>query len=420
MAIFIFIFWILNLINLFAAESNISLSEHPIYKLIDKKMPQTSQDKPLDVKIGFYIESLGNFRSTEMAFDVDLYVYTSWKDASMSHNQTGYILINDKNVLDKMWVPDLYFANARTAYFHDVTVPNFNMFIDKDGVISYGTRVTLTVACNLVLKNYPLDKQTCSIKIISYAHVKEEMNVTWFTEGSVRYNPEIGLPEFKIMAITSDYCNGTFHYTITDTSSRIGDFSCLLGLIDLERAIGYHIVQSYLPNAAIVIISWVSFWIDRRAVPARVSLSFTCLLTLSTQGNGLRYALPPVSYSKAIDHWFGVCMLFIFGVLLEFALVNSYMRRANKYNNLAQSMRWSTPGIYNHPETDTDTEEDPVRRHKLGNFVSQPELVYKAMFFNRRALAVDQISRVAFPGAFACFNLVYWYYYLYYSNSVES
>lgn len=145
--------------------------------------------------------------------------------------------------------------------------------------------VTLTVACNLVLKNYPLDKQTCSIKIISCkyslkilqnssfaffklkfyfadAHVKEEINVTWFTEGSVRYNPEIGLPEFKIMAITSDYCNGTFHYTITDTSSRIGDFSCLLGLIDLERAIGYHIVQSYLPNAAIVIISWVSFWVS--------------------------------------------------------------------------------------------------------------------------------------------------------------
>ena len=58
----------------------------------------------------------------------------------MSHNEKGHILINDKNVLDKMWVPDLYFANARTAYFHDVTVPNFNMFIDKDGVISYGTR----------------------------------------------------------------------------------------------------------------------------------------------------------------------------------------------------------------------------------------------------------------------------------------
>ena len=93
------------------------------------------------------------------------------------------------------------------------------------------------------------------------AHVKQEMNATWFKDAAVRFNPEIGLPEFKIMSISSGYCNGTFHYTITDNSSRIGDFSCLLGLIELERAIGYHIVQSYLPNAAIVIISWVSFWV---------------------------------------------------------------------------------------------------------------------------------------------------------------
>uniref|UniRef100_A0A7E4UUB1 Ig-like domain-containing protein n=1 Tax=Panagrellus redivivus TaxID=6233 RepID=A0A7E4UUB1_PANRE len=396
------------------AQNQSLMSTHPIYKLIRKKIPRVG-NAPLDVKFGFYIESLGNFRSNEMAFDVDMYLYMSWTDAAMEHDDEEYVLINDKTVLENMWVPDLYFANARTAYFHDVTVPNFNMFINKDGVIAYGTRVTLTVACNLVLKNYPLDSQTCSIKIISYAHVIPMMNVTWFNEGAVRFNAEIGLPEFKIMSIRPAYCNGTFHYTITENSSRVGEFSCLMGLIELERAIGYHLVQSYLPNAAIVIISWVSFWIDRRAVPARVSLSFTCLLTLSTQGNGLRYALPPVAYSKAIDHWFGVCMLFIFGVLLEFALVNSYMRRANKYNNLAQSMRWSTSHGYHPGETDTDTEDGPLRRHKLGSYVSQPELVYKAMFFNRRALAVDQISRVAFPGGFACFNFMYWYYYLYYS-----
>jgi len=54
-----------------------------------------------------------------------------------------------------------------------------------------------------------------------------------------------------------------------------------------------------------VVISWVSFWIDRRAVPARVTLSFTTLLSLSTLGNGLRFGLPMVSYAKAIDYWFG-------------------------------------------------------------------------------------------------------------------
>uniref|UniRef100_A0A183CRD7 Neur_chan_LBD domain-containing protein n=1 Tax=Globodera pallida TaxID=36090 RepID=A0A183CRD7_GLOPA len=64
-------------------------------------------------------------------------------------------------------LPDLYFANARTSKFHDVTIPNFSLFIDRDGNIAYSTRVTLNVACNLELANYPMDSQTCGIRMVS-------------------------------------------------------------------------------------------------------------------------------------------------------------------------------------------------------------------------------------------------------------
>lgn len=79
-----------------------------------------------------------------------------------------------------------------------------------------------------------------------------------------------------------------------------GNFSCLIANIGLQRQLGYHIVQTYIPTALIVVISWVSFWIDPQAIPARISLSFTTLLTLSTQSAGVRVSLPPVSYAKAI------------------------------------------------------------------------------------------------------------------------
>uniref|UniRef100_A0A914Z0B3 Uncharacterized protein n=1 Tax=Panagrolaimus superbus TaxID=310955 RepID=A0A914Z0B3_9BILA len=283
--------------------------------------------KPLDVKIGIYVESLGKFQSTEMSFDVDLYLYMSWKDYTLNHTNNDYVLVNDPKVREHIWLPDLYFANARTAFFHDVTVPNFNLFIAQDGTIAYSSRVTLTVACNLLLSHYPMDFQICKIKILSYAYIANQINVTWFQQSPMRYNPEIGLPEFMIMNIDHSYCDGTYMYAIMDGSHKI---------------------------ALIVVISWVSFWIDRRAVPARVTLSFTTLLSLSTLGNGLRFGLPMVSYAKSIDYWFGMCMIFVFCALLEFAVVNSYMRKANKYEKLSKALEKRQISL----ESDPDDEDD--------------------------------------------------------------
>lgn len=80
----------------------------------------------------------------------------------------------------------------------------------------------------------------------------------------------------------------------------------------------------------LVIVSWVSFWLDPNAIPARVSLGVTTLLTMATQISGINSSLPPVSYTKAIDVWTGVCLTFVFGALLEFALVN-YASRSDAH-----------------------------------------------------------------------------------------
>ena len=66
----------------------------------------------------------------------------------------------------------------------------------------------------------------------------------------------------------------------------------------------------------IVIISWVSFWINRGATPARVGLGVTTVLTMTTLMTSTNAALPKVSYVKSIDVYLGACFFLVFTSLL--------------------------------------------------------------------------------------------------------
>ena len=106
----------------------------------------------------------------------------------------------------------------------------------------------------------------------------------------------------------------------------LGSFTCLSVKFQLKRNIGFYMIQLYLPSVLIVILSWVSFWINIDSSPARVSLGLLTVLTLTTQSTSARNQLPRVSYIKAIDIWLSICLVFAFLSLIEYAIVNTFSR----------------------------------------------------------------------------------------------
>lgn len=52
----------------------------------------------------------------------------------------------------------------------------------------------------------------------------------------------------------------------------LGEYVILTIFFDLSRRMGYFTIQTYIPCSMIVVLSWVSFWINKDAVPARTSL----------------------------------------------------------------------------------------------------------------------------------------------------
>lgn len=98
--------------------------------------------------------------------------------------------------------------------------------------------------------------------------------------------------------------------------SLTGNYSRLACEIQFVRSMGYYLIQIYIPSGLIVIISWVSFWLNRNATPARVSLGVTTVLTMTTLMSSTNAALPKISYVKSIDVYLGTCFVMVFASLL--------------------------------------------------------------------------------------------------------
>ncbi|PSN54233.1 Gamma-aminobutyric acid receptor subunit beta-like protein [Blattella germanica] len=137
--------------------------------------------------------------------------------------------------------------------------------------------------------------------------------VMYWKDTPVRGVDEAELPQFTIIGCETN-----------DRKEKLatGNYQRLSLSFKLQRNIGYFVFQTYLPSILIVMLSWVSFWINHEATSARVALGITTVLTMTTISTGVRSSLPRISYVKAIDIYLVMCFVFVFAALLEYAAVN--------------------------------------------------------------------------------------------------
>ena len=98
-------------------------------------------------------------------------------------------------------------------------------------------------------------------------------------------------------------------------------------------------MKVYIPSSLIVIMSWVSFWLNRGAAPARVGLGVTTVLTMTTLINSVNAALPKISYMKSIDIYLFVCFFMVFGAMVEYACVGYTDKRIQLRKNRYLAMK---------------------------------------------------------------------------------
>ncbi|MBN3293723.1 GLRA1 protein, partial [Polypterus senegalus] len=374
---------------------------------------------PVNVTCNIFINSFGSIAETTMDYRVNIFLRQQWNDPRLAYSEYPDDSLDlDPSMLDSIWKPDLFFANEKGANFHEVTTDNKLLRIAKNGNVLYSIRITLVLACPMDLKNFPMDVQTCIMQLESFGYTMNDLIFEWDEKGAVQVADGLTLPQF-ILKEEKDLRYCTKHY-------NTGKFTCIEARFHLERQMGYYLIQMYIPSLLIVILSWVSFWINMDAAPARVGLGITTVLTMTTQSSGSRASLPKVSYVKAIDIWMAVCLLFVFSALLEYAAVNFIARQHKELLRFRKRRR-------HHKEDETGEGRFSFAAYGMGPACLQakdgisikgnnnnapattapPEKSIEEMrkLFISRAKRIDTVSRVVFPLVFLIFNIFYWIIY---------
>ncbi|CAL8264176.1 unnamed protein product [Lota lota] len=409
-----------------AFKNNITLFTRILDRLLDgydNRLRPGLGDRVTEVKTNIYVTSFGPVSDTDMEYTIDVFFRQSWKDERLRFDGPMNILRLNNLMASKIWTPDTFFHNGKKSVAHNMTMPNKLLRIQEDGTLLYTMRLTVHAECPMHLEDFPMDFHSCPLKFGSYAYTISEVTYAWTLNASdsvVVEGESSRLNQYDLLGQTVG------QETI---KSSTGEYTVMTAHFHLKRKIGYFVIQTYLPCIMTVILSQVSFWLNRESVPARTVFGVTTVLTMTTLSISARNSLPKVAYATAMDWFIAVCYAFVFSALIEFATVNYFTKRgwawdgksivndkkkerasvAKKNNAYAVAVANYAPNITKDSTTlPTIAKGGAAEPHKAKAPGKAPE---NKKTFNSVS-KIDRISRIMFPVLFSSFNLVYWATYL--------
>ncbi|XP_027456382.1 gamma-aminobutyric acid receptor subunit gamma-1 isoform X2 [Callorhinus ursinus] len=363
-------------------EGDITQILNSLLQGYDNKLRPDIGVRPTVIETDVYVNSIGPVDPINMEYTIDIIFAQTWFDSRLKFNSTMKVLMLNSNMVGKIWIPDTFFRNSRKSDAHWITTPNRLLRIWNDGRVLYTLRLTINAECYLQLHNFPMDEHSCPLEFSSYGYPKNEIEYKWKKPSVEVADPKYWrLYQFAFVGLRNS----------TEISHTIsGDYIIMTIFFDLSRRMGYFTIQTYIPCILTVVLSWVSFWINKDAVPARTSLA---LMEYGT----LHYFTSNKKIKTARD------------------------RKLKNKSSMSPGLHPGSTLIPMNSISLPHGEEDYGYQCLEGKdctsffccFEDCRTGSWREGRIHIRIAKIDSYSRIFFPTAFALFNLVYWVGYLY-------
>jgi len=160
------------------------------------------------------------------------------------------------------------------------------------------------------LRDFPLDNQQFHIQIVSFGYGPSEVELVSDTDYSKQSRA-------ATLSIT-DWVIGPARIELADFDPGPGSKiqSGIQLSWDGQRHIGYYAVQVILPLVLIVLMGSGALWVNSSAIPARVSISMTTMLTLISYRFSIGKSVPNLAYLTRFDYFMLASTVIIFTIFV--------------------------------------------------------------------------------------------------------
>ncbi|XP_062708727.1 glycine receptor subunit alpha-1 isoform X11 [Aedes albopictus] len=317
----------------------------------DTRVPGRPQNRgSLTVNISVLLLSLASPDESSLKYEVEFLLQQQWYDPRLRYaNQSSYEYLNAIHHHEDIWIPDTYFIMH--GDFKDPLIPmHFALRIYRNGTINYLMRRHLILSCQGRLNIFPFDDPLCSFALESISYEQSAIRYVWKNdEDTLRKSPSLTTLNAYLIQNQTITCPIKASWraegqALTEEDEEFlcnlcqrrfeeqGNYSCLKVDLIFTRDRAFYFTTVFIPGIILVTSSFITFWLEWNAVPARSMIGVTTMLNFFTTSNGFRSTLPVVSNLTAMNVWDGVCMCFIYASLLEFVCVNYVGRKRPLHN----------------------------------------------------------------------------------------
>ncbi|XP_064463803.1 uncharacterized protein LOC135374808 [Ornithodoros turicata] len=281
-------------------------------------------EEQTQVNVSVLLLTLSSPDESSLKYEIEFLLHQRWEDGRLrfmdDDSRKGHL--NGLLHQDKVWKPDIYFLK-HGEFKTPLTPIHMSLRLYPNGTVVYTLRRHMTLVCQGNLKIFPFDNPKCPFAVESMSHEESQLKIDWSpTEPSINTATSMRSHNAYLAKNETGYCDKRHTWR--------GNYSCLRVLLVFTRDKTFYISTVFVPGIVLVTSSFISFWLDINAVPARVMIGVTTMLNFCTTTNSFRSTLPVVSGLTAMNLWDGVCMFFIYASMLEFIIVNYLYRNLGR------------------------------------------------------------------------------------------